>query len=124
MSARSRYRLLNDEGNGVGDGEIGELYSATPYAFDGYWNLPQKTAEAFRGDYLTVGDLAKRDADGFYTLVDRKNNMINFGRGKTSIPPRVENALGSHEAVKDVAVIGARRRQMGRAVCMVSWVLL
>ena len=72
-------RLLDDKGCDVADGEVGELFSATPYAFDGYWNLPEKTLEAFQGDYLTVGDLAKRDADGFYTLVDRKNNMIISG---------------------------------------------
>jgi len=99
-------RLLDDRGNDVADGEVGELFSATPYAFDGYWNLPDKTAESMRGDYLTVGDLARRDADGFYTLVDRKKNMIISG-GENVYPSEVENALGAHDAVKDVAVIGA-----------------
>ena len=108
-------RLLDDEGNDVADGEVGELFSATPYAFDGYWNLPEKTAEAFRGDYLTVGDLARRDADGFYTLVDRKNNMIISG-GENIYPSEVENVIGAHDAVKDVAVIGAPDEKWGERV--------
>ena len=108
-------RLLDDDGNDVADGEVGELFSATPYAFDGYWNLPEKTAESFRGDYLTVGDLAKRDADGFYTLVDRKNNMIISG-GENVYPSEVENVLGAHPAIKDVAVVGAPDEKWGERV--------
>ena len=98
-------RLLDAEGNDVAQGEVGEIYSATPYAFDGYWNLPEKTAEAFRGKHLSVGDLARRDEDGYYYLVDRKSNMIITG-GENVYPSEVENVLGAHEAVKDVAVIG------------------
>lgn len=108
-------KLLDEDGIEVADGEVGELFSATPYAFDGYWNLPDKTAEAMRGDYLTVGDLARRDADGFYTLVDRKKNMIITG-GENVYPSEVENALGAHEAVKDVAVIGAPDEKWGERV--------
>lgn len=108
-------RLLDEDGKEVEDGEVGELFSATPYAFDGYWNLPDKTAEAKRGDYLTVGDLARRDEDGFYTLVDRKKNMIISG-GENVYPSEVENAIGAHDAVKDVAVIGAPDAKWGERV--------
>jgi len=66
-------RLLDQDGNDVRDGETGELYSCSPYTFDGYWKLPEKTKEAFRGDYCTVGDLARRDEDGYIYLVDRKS---------------------------------------------------
>ncbi|MDP3618553.1 MAG: class I adenylate-forming enzyme family protein, partial [Ramlibacter sp.] len=72
-------RLLDPEGNEVPDGEVGELYSRTSYVFDGYWKLPEKSAEAFRGDWCTVGDMARRDADGYIWLVDRKSNMIISG---------------------------------------------
>ncbi|WP_281249783.1 class I adenylate-forming enzyme family protein [Marivita hallyeonensis] len=65
-------RILDENGNEVPDGEIGELFSSSPYAFEGYWNLPEKTAEAFRGSYLSVGDMALRDANGFIRLIDRK----------------------------------------------------
>jgi fatty-acyl-CoA synthase len=61
-----KIKLLDSEGNEVGDGEVGEIYSNTPYAFQGYWKLPEKTAEAFRGAYCTVGDMARRDQDGYY----------------------------------------------------------
>ena len=61
-------RLLDRTGNDVPDGEAGELYSCNAYTFDGYWKLPDKTREAFRGDYCTVGDLARRDDDGYIYL--------------------------------------------------------
>ncbi len=66
---RTRMRRLSPDqdfsipnGDEVPDGEVGELYASNPYIFDGYWKLPEKTREAFRGDYCTVGDMARRDA--------------------------------------------------------------
>ena len=76
VTGSAPVRLLDDNGVEVPDGEVGELYSCGPYAFEGYWNLPEKTAKAFRGSYLSVGDMALRDANGFIKLVDRKKNMI------------------------------------------------
>ena len=108
-------RLLDERGIDVPDGEPGELYSCGPYAFDGYWNLPQKTAEAFRGDYLTVGDIALRDADGFIQLLDRKKNMIITG-GENVYPTEVEALLARHPAVRDVAVIGRPDDRWGERV--------
>ena len=108
-------RLLDAVGNEVADGETGELYSCNAYTFDGYWKLPDKTAEAFRGNYCTVGDLARRDQDGFYYLVDRKSNMIISG-GENVYPSEVENLLGSHEHVKEVAVIGVPDPKWGERV--------
>lgn len=98
-------RIMDDAGDEVPDGEIGELYSNNPYTFDSYWKLPAKTAEAFRGDYCSVGDMAYRDADGFIHLVDRKSNMIITG-GENVYPSEVEAVLSSHPGVRDVAVIG------------------
>lgn len=97
------------------DGEVGELYSRTPYTFRGYWNLPDKTAEAFRDGYCTVGDMARRDAEGYYHLVDRKKNMIISG-GENVYPSEVESVLGRHPKVKDVAVIGVPHEKWGEAV--------
>ena len=108
-------RLLNDDGAEVADGEVGELYSKTPYTFSGYWNLPERTAEAFRGDHCSVGDLARRDGDGFYHLVDRKRNLIISG-GENVYPSEVENMLGAHPKVRDVAVIGIPDHKWGEAV--------
>jgi fatty-acyl-CoA synthase len=108
-------RLLDPAGNEVADGDTGELYSCNPYTFDGYWKLPDKTAEAFRGGYCSVGDLARRDADGFYYLVDRKSNMIISG-GENVYPSEVENLIGSHPHVKEVAVIGVPDATWGERV--------
>ena len=98
-------RLLDDDGNEVPDGEPGELYSSSPYQFQGYWNQPEKTEAAFRGRYLSVGDIALRDADGYIRLLDRKNNMIISG-GENIYPTEVEEVLSEHPNVREVAVVG------------------
>jgi fatty-acyl-CoA synthase len=108
-------KLLGPDGREVADGDAGELFSRSPWAFDDYWNLPDKTADAFRGDYCTVGDLARRDADGFIHLVDRKSNMIISG-GENIYPSEVETALGAHPKVRDVAIVGAPDAKWGERV--------
>jgi fatty-acyl-CoA synthase len=108
-------RLLDPEGREVPDGEVGELFSRTSYVFDGYWKNEAKTSEAFRGEWCSVGDMARRDADGFIHLVDRKSNMIISG-GENIYPSEVEAVLGGHPAVKDVAVIGMPHDKWGEAV--------
>ena len=95
LTGCGRIKLLDDDGEEVADGEVGELYSRTPYAFRGYWKLPEKTAEAFRGPYCSVGDMARRDEEGYYYLADRKSNMIISG-GENVYPSEVESLLGSH----------------------------
>ncbi len=98
-------RMLDDDGQEVPDGEPGELFSCSPYQFDGYRNLPEKTAEALRGNYLSVGDVALRDEQGFIRLIDRKKNLIVSG-GENIYPTEVEQVLIKHPDVRDVAVIG------------------
>src|SRR6185312_12746555 len=108
-------RLLDADGIEVPDGEPGELFSCNDYTFDGYWKLPEKTQEAFRGDYCSVGDMARRDADGYVYLVDRKSNMIISG-GENVYPSEVEALLSTHEKVRDVAVIGLTDAKWGERV--------
>lgn len=108
-------KLLDAQGEEVPDGEVGELYSRTPYVFDGYWRNPEKTAEAFHGAWCSVGDMAMRDADGYIRLVDRKSNMIISG-GENVYPSEVEGVLGAHPKVKDVAVLGVPHEKWGEAV--------
>lgn len=110
-----RIRILDPEGFEVPDGEPGELYSCNAQTFTGYWKLPEKTKEAFRGDYCTVGDLARRDEEGYIHLVDRKSNMIISG-GENVYPSEVETMLGGHPDVKDVAVIGVADEKWGERV--------
>ena len=108
-------RMLDPEGREVPDGEVGELHSRTPYVFDGYWKNPQKTAECFRDGWCSVGDMARRDADGYITLVDRKSNMIISG-GENIYPSEVESIFGAHPQIKDVAIIGVPHEKWGEAV--------
>jgi len=115
LTGSAPIRLLDEGGNDVPEGGVGELYSRTPYAFRGYWNLPEKTAEAFRGEYCTVGDMARREPDGYYYLVDRKKNMIISG-GENVYPSEVEGLLGAHPKIKDVAIIGIPDAKWGEAV--------
>ena len=108
-------RLLDEQRREVPDGEVGELFSRTAYVFDGYWRNPQKTAEAFDGAWCSVGDMARRDADGYLWLVDRKSNMIITG-GENVYPSEVEGVLGAHPKVRDVAVVGVPHDKWGETV--------
>ena len=108
-------KIMDEEGREVPDGEPGELYSSNPYTFDGYWKLPEKTKDAFRDGYCTAGDMARRDADGYIQLVDRKSNMIISG-GENVYPSEIEAVIGAHPFVKDVAVIGLPDAKWGECV--------
>lgn len=115
MTGTGRIQLIGEDGREAADGGPGELYSRSAYAFQEYWKLPGKTAEAFRGNYCTVNDIARRDEDGYYYLVDRKKNMIISG-GENVYPSEVEGLLGAHPKVKDVAVIGIPHEKWGESV--------
>jgi acyl-CoA synthetase (AMP-forming)/AMP-acid ligase II len=108
-------RILDEAGSEVPDGQPGELYSCNAHTFDCYWRLPEKTKEAFRGDYCSVGDMARRDEDGYIHLSDRKSNMIISG-GENIYPSEVEALVGAHPSVKDVAVIGLPDAKWGERV--------
>ena len=108
-------RLLDEQRREVADGEVGELFSRTPYTFDGYWENPEKTAEAMAGSWCSVGDMAKRDTEGYIWLVDRKSNMIISG-GENVYPSEVEGVLGKNTKVKDVAIIGLPHEKWGESV--------
>lgn len=110
-----RIKLLDDDRNEVPDGEVGELFYRAPCAFKEYYKDPEKTKASFEGEWFSAGDMAKRDEDGYYTLVDRKANMIITG-GENVYPSEVENVLKTHQGVKDVAAIGIPDEKWGEAV--------
>lgn len=110
-----RIRILDENRQPVPEGEVGELFYRTPMLFTEYWKEPEKTREAFDGEWSTAGDMARRDEDGYYFLVDRKANMIITG-GENVYPSEVENVVGAHPAVKDVAVIGVPDAKWGEAI--------
>ena len=111
-------KILNEEGEEVGVGEVGELYSRGPMLFDEYYKLPEKTVSSFKGEWFSAGDMASRDEDDFYQIVDRKDNMIITG-GEHVYPSEVEEIVGSHECVFDCAVIGLLDEKWGEKVVAV-----
>ncbi len=108
-------RLLDEKGREVPVGEVGELYSRGPMMFDEYYKMPEKTKSSFRGDLFTARDLVKRDEEGYYYIVDRKDNMIITG-GEHVYPSEVEEVISRHPKVFDVAVIGVLDEKWGEAV--------
>ncbi|HWB66344.1 MAG TPA: AMP-binding protein [Mycobacteriales bacterium] len=110
-----KVALLDDEFNEVPDGEPGEICVRGPLVMKGYWNKPEQTAEALAGGWLHTGDIARKDAQGFLTIVDRKKDMIVSG-GFNVFPREVEDVIGTHPAVAQVAVIGVPDEKWGEAV--------
>lgn len=111
-------KILDDDGNEVGVGEVGEIYSRGPMLFDEYYNMPEKTAASFRGEWFSAGDMGKRDEEGFYYIVDRKDNMIITG-GENVHPSEIEEVIGSFPEVYDVAVIGIPDEKWGERIAAV-----
>lgn len=111
-------RLVDESGDDVGVGEVGELVLRGPSVFAGYWNRPEETAEAMRGGWFHSGDLGTRDERGFVTLVDRKKDMIITG-GENVYPVEVEQVLHRHPGVADVAVVGVGDPRWGESVLAV-----
>jgi acyl-CoA synthetase (AMP-forming)/AMP-acid ligase II len=108
-------KVLDEDGNEVSVGEIGELYSRGPMLFDEYYKMPEKTTASFKGGWFSAGDMARRDEDGFFEIVDRKDNLIITG-GEHVYPSEVEKVIGSHPDVLDVAIIGLPDEIWGEAV--------
>ena len=107
--------LLGDDGEPVADGEPGEICARGPLVMEGYLDRPELTAETFAGGWLHTGDVAVKDEDGFYRIVDRKKDMIVSG-GFNVFPSEVENVIAGHPAVAQVAVFGTPDERWGEAV--------
>ncbi len=111
----TEVRLLDTSGKEVPQGEVGELYSRSPFLFSGYWGKPEASKEAFKGEWMTVGDMARKDEEGFIYLVDRKKDLIISG-GVNIYPREIEEVLHAHPAVAEAAVIGVPDDYWGEAV--------
>lgn len=98
-------RIVDDEMRDVAPGEVGEIVHRSPQLLDGYYNDPERTAEAFRGGWFHSGDLAVRDDEGYITIVDRKKDMIKSG-GENVASREVEEMIFRIPEVSEVAVIG------------------
>jgi long-chain acyl-CoA synthetase len=96
-------------------GEVGELVVRGPNIMDGYWNAPAETALVLRDGWLRTGDVARRDEDGYFTIVDRKKELIIVS-GYNVYPREVEEALYAHPAVLEAGVIGMPDAERGEIV--------
>ena len=105
-------RILDERGNDVAPGEIGELAVKGPGVMKCYYKNPEATAEILHGDWLWTGDMAREDKDGFIYLVDRKKDVIISG-GENLYPVQIEDFLRRNEKIKDVAVIGLPDQRLG-----------
>jgi fatty-acyl-CoA synthase len=108
-------RLLDDRGNDVAPGEVGELYVRNKMLVAGYHNDAESTRQSMNGGFFSVGDLARCDRDGRYFIEGRKRDMIISG-GVNVYPAEVESVIEAHPDVAEVAVIGIEDAEWGERV--------
>ncbi len=107
--------VIDEDGNNVEPGQIGEFVTTGPQVVVGYWNKPEETEHALPGGSLHTGDVGFMDADGWYYVVDRKKDMI-IASGYKVWPREVEDVLYGHPAVREAAVIGVPDDYRGETV--------
>ena len=109
---RWEVKVVDEHGQTVPQGDVGELCVKGPGLMTCYYNNPEATAEVLKDGWLYTGDMAMQDADGFYFLVDRKKDVVVSG-GENIYPVQIEDFLRSNDKVKDVAVIGLPDKRLG-----------
>ncbi|MDO4586754.1 MAG: class I adenylate-forming enzyme family protein [Planctomycetia bacterium] len=105
-------KIVNESGQSVAKGEVGELVVKGAGVMKCYFNDPHATAEVLKNGWLFTGDMAKQDEDGFIFLVDRKKDVIIMG-GENIYPVQIEDFLRANNKIKDVAVIGLPDPRLG-----------
>lgn len=108
-------RLVDQDGNEVKIGEVGEIIIKGDNIMTEYWKLPEETAETIKDGWLYTGDLAIKDEEGYVYIVDRSKDMIISG-GYNVYPREVEEVLYQHEAILEVAIIGIPDEKWGESV--------
>jgi long-chain acyl-CoA synthetase len=108
-------RLVDDDGKDVAAGDVGEIAIRGENVMKGYWQRPEDTAKAIPDGWFRTGDLARVDDEGYYSIVDRKKEMIIRG-GYNVYPREIEEALYEHPAVAEVACIGIKHPELGEEV--------
>ena len=105
-------KITDETGEPVAQGDVGELVVKGPGVMQCYYNDPASTAAILKDGWLFTGDMARMDEDGFIYLVDRKKDVIISG-GENLYPVQIEDFLRTHDAIKDVAVIGLPDERLG-----------
>ena len=110
----AEIRIVDDDGNTAKDGESGEVWLRGPMIMQGYHNLPKETAAALTGDgYFKTGDLGVVDSEGYLHITGRKKDLIIVAGEKAS-PREIEEVIGLHPAIRDVAVVGKKDACAGK----------
>ncbi len=109
---RWECKIVDENGNIVNQGEVGELCVKGPGVMTCYYNNEEATAETIKDGWLFTGDMARQDEDGFYFLVDRKKDVIVSG-GENIYPVQIEDFLRKYDKIKDAAVIGLPDHRLG-----------
>jgi long-chain acyl-CoA synthetase len=110
--AQAENRIVRADGSDCAVDEVGELVCRNPGIAKGYWKLPEVTARKLHDGWLASGDLMRRDRDGYYYFVGRKDDMINVA-GENVYPKEVEDLLLRHPGLKDACVVPAPHRTKG-----------
>jgi fatty-acyl-CoA synthase len=108
----TQVRLVDEAGNDVPVGSVGELWLKGPMCMKGYWNNAQATSETLRDDWLATGDLARCDDEGYFYIVGRKKEMYKSG-GENVYPVEIEKVIRQCDGVREVAVIGVPDEKWG-----------
>ena len=108
----TEVKVVDDDGNELPWGEVGELYIRGPNITPGYWNKPEATEDSFDGDWLKTGDAARFDDEGFVYIVDRWKDMYISG-GENVYPAEVENVIYQLPQIAEAAVIGVPDERWG-----------
>jgi len=108
-------KLLDDEGNQVPQGEVGEIYIKGPSLFSGYYHDEEKTRQCMKDGWFTLGDMGRFDEEGYMYIVDRKADMVISG-GENIYPKEVEEVLQQHPLVSEVAVVGVPDEHWGESL--------
>lgn len=116
--AHVRMRVVNDKGEDVAPGEVGEILTQGPSVSKGYWMRPDANAETFADGWCHTGDLGRIDEDGFFYIAGRKKDMIISG-AENIYPAEIEDVLYTHPKIAEVAVIGVPDEKWGEAVLAV-----
>ena len=120
-SMLSRVDCVDDDGNPLPRGDIGEMVISSPGLFSGYWNQPEQTREVLRDGRYFTGDLARKDENGYIYLEGRKKDMIKSG-GINVYPAEIEDVLRGFSKLAEVAVVGIPDEHWGEKVvaCVVA----
>jgi acyl-CoA synthetase (AMP-forming)/AMP-acid ligase II len=114
-TAVNEVRIEAEDGSEAPQGSSGEIVVRGPHTMTSYWNKPEETAKALKNGWVYTGDAGYFDEEGYLYIVDRVKDMVVTG-GENVFTTEVENAVMSHNAVLDVAVIGVPHEEWGEAV--------